>query len=677
MSVSRMKKLTVLAYNTDTDAVLRTLMRLRCVDLRSVEGLGDGKKPIRFEEDGARVQTDARIQQIKKAIPMLAKYSMRKKSLGRTPHRIDRDAFVAEGRAQIAMDTVEEAIRLQERTNALLAEQTREENLASSLSPWAEYDAPLNETGSAKTETVFVTSAEGILSLETREQLENAGAYLELVCQDGKNSYFVATYCRPHEDAVNRAITQRGCLKVTLPNISMTAREAVDRCEARLREIDTELLKNEERMRELAQELEAVEILCDIEATAAELAKQKRKVALTRNCAVIQGWIPAEKEDSLASALSEFSCACEVNEPEDGEEPPVLLKNNAFAANFEWVIGMYSYPKYGTFDPALIMGIFYFLLFGMMFADVGYGLLLTLGCIAGVKILKPKEGMRRMLSMFAYCGISSMFMGILFGGWFGDLPIAIMDNFIYHESGIAITTAIGKFFSQGLLFNPTNSPVAFLILGLAIGEIHLIAGMAVNMIETCKKGNVLQGICSTVPYWIFFIGVDLMAPTAVVDMIVTDPAGVSDATRVLFVSLMNVGAYLAIAGLISILLFKGFGEKNFVSWLMKGLGGLYSIISYASDLLSYSRILALGLAAGVIAQVINMMTGLGATGFVGFIVMLVVMIVGHGLNLAINLLGTFVHAARLQYIEFFGKFYEDGGKQFTPMLPTEEYSEDI
>lgn len=677
MSVSRMKKLTVLAYNTDTDAVLRALMRLRCVDLRSVEGVGKEKKPIRFEDDGARAKAEAQIQRIKRAIPMLAKYSMRKKSFGRTVHRINRDVFVSEGRAQVARDTVDEAICIQERTEALLSEQTRQGSLISSLSPWMEYDAPLDVMGSVKTDTAFVISSEGTHSLQTREILEKAGAYLELVSQDGKNSYFVITYCRTDEDAINRALAQRGCLKVALPETSLTAREVVEQTEARLREIDTELLKNEELMRELAQELEAVEILYDIEATTAELAKQKKKAVQTEYCAVIQGWMPAEKEEALSKALSKFLCAYEIVEPMEGENPPVLLKNNAFAANFEWVIGMYSYPKYGTFDPALIMGIFYFLLFGMMFADVGYGLLLTLGCIAGVKILKPKEGMRRMLSMFAYCGISSMFMGILFGGWFGDLPIAIMDNFIYHESGIAITTAIGKFFSQGLLFNPTNSPVAFLILGLAIGEIHLIAGMAVNMIETCKKGNVLQGICSTVPYWIFFIGVDLMAPTAVVDMIVTDPAGVSDATRVLFVSLMNVGAYLAIAGLISILLFKGFGEKNFVSWLMKGLGGLYSIISYASDLLSYSRILALGLAAGVIAQVINMMTGLGATGFVGFIVMLVVMIVGHGLNLAINLLGTFVHAARLQYIEFFGKFYEDGGKQFTPMLPTEEYSEDI
>ena len=131
------------------------------------------------------------------------------------------------------------------------------------------------------------------------------------------------------------------------------------------------------------------------------------------------------------------------------------------------------------------------------------------------------------------------------------------------------------------------------------------------------------------------------------------------------------------AGFALIFLLKGVGRRGFFGWLVGGLGGLYSLISYASDLLSYSRILALGLVAGVIAQVINLLTGLGAGGPLGFVFMIVVMVVGHALNLAINLLGTFVHAARLQYIEFFGKFYEDGGEPFDPALPTEEFSEMI
>ena len=674
MSVTLMKKLTVLAYNTDADAIMRRLMRLRCVDLRSVEGLdGDDRRLARVGEDSARAGAESRLSEIQRVIPMLAKYAARKKKAGQI-HRIDVDAFVKDGRDQAAMAVVEEALALQARNEALLAEQTREWNLASSLSPWAEYDAPLNVEGSSKTVMMYVTLGQAMIPLEIRAALEDAGAYLEPVSNDLKNSYFVLTCCKADEEQINRVLTVNGCNKLSFPQIETTARVAMDRAQERLTAIDAELMRNEERMRDLAQELDDVEILHDIESTAAELGRQKRKMALTRRCAVIQGWIPAEKEESTVKALSDFSCAYEVKEPSEDEDPPVLLKNNAFAANFEWVIGMYSYPKYGTYDPAMVMGIFYFLLFGMMFADVGYGLLLTLGCIAGIKLLHPKEGMRRMLSMFAWCGLSSMFMGVLFGGWFGDLPTAIMDNFIYKQAGAAIQTPLGDFFANGLLFNPINEPVAFLVAGLAMGEIHLIAGMAINMVQTCKSGRVLQGICSTVPFWVLFLGLDLMAPIGVASMMGIQP---TPEVSAILATLSSIGGYVAIVGAAGILLLKGVGSKGFMPWLISGLGGLYSLISYASDLLSYSRILALGLAAGVISQVINMMTGLGATGPVGFIVMLIVMILGHVLNIAINILGTFVHAARLQYIEFFGKFYEDGGQPFTPMLPTEQYSEDI
>ena len=201
--------------------------------------------------------------------------------------------------------------------------------------------------------------------------------------------------------------------------------------------------------------------------------------------------------------------------------------------------------------------------------------------------------------------------------------------------------------------------------------------MAINMVETWKKGNRMRALCITLPYWVLFAGIDLMAPSAAIDMVVSNPASVTEQTRQMLSSLSGIGLYLFFAGLVLILLLKGWGEKSFFGWLSKGLGGWYSLISFASDLLSYSRILALGLVAGVIAQVINMMTGLGTSGPIGFIFMLIVMILGHVLNIAINLLGTFVHAARLQYIEFFGKFYEDGGSPFDPALPAENYSEDL
>ncbi len=675
MSVSTMKRLTVLAYRADADAIVRKLMHLKCVDIRtSVQG----NAPEPFDTFGCNAQkaeAEHRLTEIFRALPVLSSYTTRRGGLGRIVHRVDRTEFCAKGRDDLARQTVTDTLGTLARMEALEAEQTRNEALIEALDPWLEYDAPMNEESTKRTQTLLGIFPPKIDRQALREEIEEMGAYAEEVGEDDRGIYATVTFLKQDADTVERTIVGRGFTKLSFAQISATARAATEQAQARLGEIDVERLQCEERLRDLAENLADVEILCDLEETTVRVCEQKRKLTATKNCAVLSGWIPSSAEKRIADTLSAFECAVEVAEPDEGEEPPVLLRNNSFASNFEWVIGMYSYPKYGTFDPTWIMSIFYFVIFGLMFADVGYGLLLVLGCFGGIRLLNPKESMKRMLSMFGWCGVSCMIMGVLFGGWFGNLPTAIMNSFVYHADGVAEATAWGRFFSQGLIFNPIDSSTSFLVLSLGVGEVHLIAGMAINMIETWKKGNRLEAICSTVPYWVLFLGIDLMVPALYVNMLATDPSAVSAGTQALFAQLSEIGKITMFAGFGTIFLFKGLGQKSFMGWLVKGLGGLYSLISYASDLLSYSRILALGLVAGVIAQVINMLTNMGAGSAVGFVFMLIVMILGHVLNLAINLLGTFVHAARLQYIEFFGKFYEDGGDPFDPALPAENYTE--
>ena len=677
MSVSKMKKLTVLAYSTDADAIIRKLMKLRCVDIRGVPAGENTLALERFETDHSDAEARERLAAIRAVMPLLSKYSQRKFSFARRVQHVDRARFIADGRDACAWETVVRVEETRKAMDELSKESARNEAEMTALLPWLEYDAPLNATGTEHTELLLGSVPGRMPEAEVCRMLEDAGAYVEPVLTE-KSAYYLAVSCyKGDSEAVGQALASVGFVKAGFPQVESTAEVEYQRLEARQAELENESVRLVDTLQALADNLDDVEILSDIEETTVNVGKQKQKLLRTRNCAVLAGWTPENMLDAVTEALSAFECACEVTDPEEGDDVPVLLKNNKFSQTFEWVIGMYSYPKYGTYDPTLIMSIFYFLIFGLMFADVGYGLLMVIGCFGGVRLLNPKPGMRRMLLMFGYCGISCMLMGVLFGGWFGNLPTAIMNSFIYHQDGYAETTALGSFFANGLLFNPINASTAFLVVALAVGQIHLMAGMAINMVETWKKGSRMQALCITLPYWVLFAGVDMMAPNAAIDMVVSDPASVTEATRTMLSSLSGIGFYLFLAGLALILLLKGWGEKSFFGWLSKGLGGWYSLISFASDLLSYSRILALGLVAGVIAQVINMMTGLGTSGPIGFIFMLIVMILGHILNIAINLLGTFVHAARLQYIEFFGKFYEDGGSPFDPALPAENYSEDL
>ena len=671
MSISTMKKLTVLAHANDADAIVRRMLHLKCVEIQRALPEAGELALERIESDEKQTEIRERIAHIEAAMPRLAKYSTRRGGFGRRVQRLDRAAFVADGRAERAYLAVERTLELKTRIDEITAEQTRNESAMQSLFPWLNYDAPLNEAGSAHTAMQLGSCS---VKLYNYEALEAAGAYVEDVSDDGKTQYFTVTYHKEDEEAVTSALDKCAFLKVNFSDVSTTAQAAYDALEQRQAQLSEEMSKIVEKMMDLSESLDDIEVLYDVEATNLNICLQKQKLYCTQNCIVLAGWMPEAAEEKVLTGLSAFECACEISDPEEGDVVPVLLKNNAFASTFEWVIEMYSYPKYGTFDPTFIMGIFYFLIFGLMFADVGYGLLLVLACFGGVKLLNPKEGLKRTLYMFGYCGISCMIMGVLFGGWFGDLPVAIMNNFFPEFGGQAANTPIGHFFNNGVFFNPVSSSIPFLFVALGMGEVHLIAGMAVNMVQTWKKGNRIVALCENVPYWVMFAGIDMMAPLAAAGMISSEP--LAPATEALLQTLSGIGMYVMVAGLAMILFLKGIGEKTVFAWLIKGLGGLYSLISFASDLLSYSRILALGLVASVIAQVINMLTSMGSSGPLGFIFMLIIMILGHGLNLAINLLGTFVHAARLQYIEFFGKFYEDGGESFKPALPAEEYSED-
>ena len=652
MSVSKMKRLTVFAFREDADRIVRRLMNLRCVEVRTADPERGAAVFPYLNAEAELAETDKTLNEIGEVLPVLAKYATRKKGLTRLVLRVNREAFVRDGRADAAMETVKSGLTCKKRLHEIETERARLQAQIESLAPWIALEQPLNELFTQKTETILGAFPSSTDPDEIVGELAAAGAVGEPIFADKTSIYVSVTYLKTEESEINRFLTERGFLKAELPDEAGSAKEISERFSERSATLREEYLRVEEQLRDLAERKDDVEILSDITETNRTAAKLKQKLAKTEHCVILDGWLPASMENPVNEALNAFECAFELEEPTSEDEPPVLLRNNRFATNFEWVIGMYSYPKYGTFDPTFIMSIFYFIIFGLMFADFGYGLLLATLCFVGIKVLNPRAGMRRMLMMFGFCGISSAIMGAIFGGWFGDLPTAVMTQIAPN----AVDSSVGHFFASGLWFNPLDDPMTFLILSLGIGALHIIAGMAIKFVVLCKDGHPFEAISTILPFWVLFAGLGLLVVKSL-------PKGVA--------------AGVCIAGVVLILLLNGYGQKNPFRRLIKGLGGLYGLISYGSDLLSYSRILALGMVAGVIAKVINMIIALGTKGPIGFLFMLVILIVGHGLNIAINILGTFVHAARLQYIEFFGKFYEDGGDPFTPALPTEEYSEDI
>ncbi len=656
MSISTMKRLTVLTPKVDADVLVRRLMKLKCVEI-STTSLDEEGELYRNDCDTARAEAEKRVASISEAIPLLDKYTVEKSPWRDKPINTSTGLFRKTGSYHAAWAVVDEVLEIRDTMNERYQEDNRLMATISMLYPWLEYDLPLETEG---TDTTYLWPGVFPAAVRTdavNQALEGLNAGVEEIYRDKAGLYAAVMLHKSDEEAVNRALVELGFVRSNFKGLTGTAKGAAREASRRMDAIDNELQACIDRLCELSPLLEDLRVLYDVEMTTLTAIKQKQKLAATESCVLLEGWVPAERADKVKHALRHMSCAYDLADPAEGEEPPVLLKNNGYASNFEWVVGMYAYPKYGSYDPTFIMSIYYFVIFGLMFADVGYGLLLTLGGFLAPKLLKLSPSMKRAFTMFGYCGISCVILGAVFGGWFGDLPYAIMTTYMGYESVEAAKIAVPIFNGvtltmngEPMSLNPIENPIPFLVISLAMGLVHIVGGMAVKFYMLCREGKIFSAIFDIGSYWILFGGIGLI-----------------------FVD-STVGLAVTIMGVLMIVLTQGREKKNILAKLVFGLKGLYDLINYASDLLSYSRILALGLAAGVMAQVFNLLATMGGPTIPGFLLMIVIMLVGHGLNMAINLLGAFVHTCRLQYLEFFNKFYEDGGAPFDPALPSEKYS---
>ena len=319
-------------------------------------------------------------------------------------------------------------------------------------------------------------------------------------------------------------------------------------------------------------------------------------------------------------------------------------------------------PKRYEFDPTGIMAIFYYIFFGMMFSDAGYGLVMTIACAVVLRKFKNmEEGLRKSVKMFFFCGISTTFWGAMYGSFFGDAITVIGRTFF---------NADWKF--PALWFDPiqgTNS-MTLLMYCFLFGIIHIFVGLGISGYMSIKNGKPLDAVYDVLS-WYLLVGGGILALLSM-DMLK------SMTGFTLPPVFLTIGGVCALIGALIILFFSGRGSKP-VKRLLKGIYGVYGVTGYLSDILSYSRLLALGLATGVIAQVFNQIGSMFGGGL-GVIPFIIVFLIGHTLNIGINALGAYVHTNRLQFVEFFGKFYEGGGEKFAPFkINTKHYNikEDI
>ena len=446
-----------------------------------------------------------------------------------------------------------------------------------------------------------------------------------------------------HDDVL-AILKQSGFSQMSFKDFKGTVRENLIRIQGERDVLKVELEKAADEVAANAGLKPDIEMYHDILTVSLDKQKIESKLLKTKRTFFIEGWIPARCVKQAEEILDENQCCYSFRDPQEDEEVPVALDNKSFFVPFESITEMYSLPDYKGFDPTSIFALFYAIFFGMMLSDAGYGIVMAAGCFIALKKYDLEGNTYKMIKLFFYCGISTTFWGAMFGGWFGDFVQVFSRTILGKEIAV-----------NPIWFNPIEDPMTLLIFSLGLGVIHIFIGMGIKAYMQIKDGHLFDAICDEGFWYLTILG------------LIGWLAGSSFGAAV-----VTIGKWMAIVGVAGLLLTGGRDKKGFGK-VIGGLGSVYNITSYLSDILSYARLLALGLATGVIAQVVNTMGAMGGGGVKGCIILLIAFVLGHTLNLAINALGAFIHASRLQYIEFFGKFYEDGGEPFDPFRKKTKY----
>lgn len=407
------------------------------------------------------------------------------------------------------------------------------------------------------------------------------------------------------------------------------------------REIERLNATDEEKLKKAlsyTKYLDEIKILYDVMGLEIEKSLAELEFVKTDSTFVAEGWTPAQNAELLVNEIKSKTerVVCNVSEPQADDVPPTLARNTKLIAPFEDVTNMYAVPSHNEIDPNPFMAIFFFIFFGIMLGDAGYGLVLSILCFVALKVFRFEKGLKNMIFMFAICGISGVVWGLLFGGIF------------------AIETI------PALWFNPLQEPITMLAVSIVLGVIHLCVGYALNMAAKIRAGKVADAILDNAFIFTIFIGVALLA----LDMLLETSGS----------ALSTAGLAVLIGSLAGIALTAGRHNKGIGGKFAGGFAGIYNLINLFSDVMSYARLFGLALASGAIGLAFN---SLGSMFFsipvIGYVIGIIVLIPLHAFNMGLSLLSAYVHNIRLQYLEFYGKFFEGNGRLFSPMGEKTKY----
>ena len=634
-----MKKLRLCGIAEEQTQLIRELQLLGSVEIGSPEAL-TGAQQTQIFRAGDSSSADALSRTsaaLASALETLKQYETKKGGLFSARPEKTLDELFDDDAYSAAVQAAQDALETQDARSRNQAEKSRLSALRESFVPWQTLDLPLESNGTQHTRVLIgtVPAQTGFDALREAVYEAAGEAQIEMVSADQQSLYLLVIVYKGAYDAAASALRESGFTQTCFDGVTGTAAENIRLTDEKLATCEQEDKRLTDKLTALAGETPAIRLAADRCTQEIAKAQAADRLAHSERTFFLDGWVPCEDVGKLETLLEHYCCAWELEDPSPEEYPdvPVKLKNNKLTWPLNMVTEMYSLPAYDGVDPNPLMAPFFILFYGIMMADMGYGLLMILASIIITKKSRPKGTSGQMFGLMFSCGISTFIMGALTGGFFGDFLPQL----------VGIINPDTTFKALPALFTPLDDTITILIGAMALGFVQIVTGMAISFVEKIKKGQIMDAVWEELTWWVVFAGIACMA------------LGVTNIVLYVGLAMVVVGSGWSA---------KGFGKVTAI------FGSVYNhVTGYFGDILSYSRLMTLMLAGSVIASVFNTLGAIPGN----VVFFLLVSVAGNGLNFALNLLSCYVHDLRLQCLEYFGKFYKDGGKPFAPLAINTKY----